>query len=77
MLDGSHLAALTAEGYRNRWTSRRFSQNFMAPHKGTRPGVPLADADFNLFFGRVHRILDSYLEQRGLRAQGKPLESSF
>ncbi|CAK0799369.1 unnamed protein product, partial [Prorocentrum cordatum] len=42
-LDGSHLAALIAEG---------FSRSFMAPHKGTRPGVPLADADFNLLFGR-------------------------
>eukprot|EP00959_Pyramimonas_sp_CCMP1952_P043036 900507-Pyramimonas_sp.AAC.1 len=49
----------------------------MAPHKGTRPGVPLADADFNLLIGRVHRMHDSYLEQRGLRAQGRPLESSF
>ncbi|CAK0868140.1 unnamed protein product, partial [Prorocentrum cordatum] len=64
VLDGSHLAALIAEGHRNRWTSHRFSQNFMAPHKGTRPGVPLADADFNLLFGRVHRMIDSYLTQR-------------
>ncbi|CAK0817258.1 unnamed protein product, partial [Prorocentrum cordatum] len=31
-----------------------------------RPGVPLADADFNLLFGRVHRMIDSYLAQRGL-----------
>ncbi|CAK0904672.1 unnamed protein product [Prorocentrum cordatum] len=69
VLDGSHLAALIAEGYRNRWTSHRFSQNLMAPHKGTRPGVPLADADFNLLFGRVHRMIDSYLAQRGLRAR--------
>ncbi|CAK0856499.1 unnamed protein product, partial [Prorocentrum cordatum] len=69
VLDGSHLAALIAEGYRDRWTSHRFSQSFMAPHKGTRPGVPLADADFNLLFGRVHRMIDSYLAQRGLRAQ--------
>ncbi|CAK0822330.1 unnamed protein product, partial [Prorocentrum cordatum] len=67
VLDGSHLAALIAEGYRNRWTSHRFSQNLMAPHKGTRPGVPLADADFNLLFGRVHRMIDNYLAQRGLR----------
>ncbi|CAK0845571.1 unnamed protein product [Prorocentrum cordatum] len=67
VLDGSHLAALIAEGYRNGWTSHRFSQNLMAPHKGTRPGVPLADADFNLLFGRVHRMIDSYLAQRGLR----------
>ncbi|CAK0788493.1 unnamed protein product, partial [Prorocentrum cordatum] len=73
VLDGPHLAALIAEGYRNRWTSHRFSQSFMAPHKGTRPGVPLADADFNLLFGRVHRMIDSYLAQRGLRAQGIPL----
>ncbi|CAK0812563.1 unnamed protein product, partial [Prorocentrum cordatum] len=64
VLDGSHLAALIAEGYRNRWTSHRFSQNLMAPHKGTRPGVPLADADFNLLFGRVHRMIDSYLGDR-------------
>ncbi|CAK0894547.1 unnamed protein product [Prorocentrum cordatum] len=66
VLDGSHLAALIAEGYRNRWTSRRFSQSFMAPHKGTRPGVPLADADFNLLFGRVHRMVDSYLHVKYL-----------
>ncbi|CAK0880070.1 unnamed protein product [Prorocentrum cordatum] len=64
VLDGSHLAALIAEGYRNGWTSHRFSQNLMAPHKGTRPGVPLADADFNLLFGRVHRMIDSYLGDR-------------
>ncbi|CAK0879534.1 unnamed protein product, partial [Prorocentrum cordatum] len=63
VLDGSHLAALIAEGYRNRWTSHRFTQSFMAPHKGTRPGVPLADADFNQLFGRVHRMIDSYLAQ--------------
>ncbi|CAK0859851.1 unnamed protein product [Prorocentrum cordatum] len=69
VLDGSHLAALIAEGYRNRWTSHRFSQNLMAPHKGTRPGVPLADADFNLLFGRVHRMIDNYLAQRGENAE--------
>ena len=38
----------------------------MVPRKGTRPVVPLADADFNLLFARIHRLLRELLVGRGL-----------
>ena len=63
--DNSHLAALVAEGHRNRWTTHRHTEAVMEPHKGTRPGVPLADANFNLLFSRVHRYLRELMKERG------------
>ena len=76
-LGPSHLAALAAEAYVDRWTSHKDSKKVMRPRKGSRPGVPLADCDFNTLFAAVHRYLDGLLRGRGLLPAAESVQAPF
>ena len=77
LMGTDHLAELLTEGNLDRWTTHKDSDKVMRPRKGSRPGVPLADFDFNVLFGAVHRYLDTLLRARGLLRDAQPAVEPF
>ena len=50
-----HLFALVSEANSESWWSMREAKNYIAPRQGTRPGMPMANDEFNgLFLLSIH-----------------------